>query len=903
MIPASPKNAHMSRKWQRNKAWEDEHLVGVLTPFRWVLRAFSTIPLAVCLLVFISLYSTLASIPIGLIALIPTWAVYVLSAAAFGLVPAVLLIVIARSIVPREARGTRFAVSLLGGIGMAVAGVGLWHRFLWPVMHYDPATGAGLEFFADFVETYKAVTVRRMPFMEMTETQFYAWWPMKLALWLFVMNMIITTVRRIEFNFKNIGVLSVHTGIVLIAVGSVFYQKFKEEGDTLLRAAASTDAIGPPQRSFYDREDVVLYIAQHRDVIGSLRYQQRQLDLPRYNNYNLRAGIGEGELFSERPKPQPQAAAQAENQPKPSPADLAATTDGGRTLDRPVPTPRTPDGQTQFLDPDIQFKVVGYASYAELRPDWIKSEPRPGGREDPMRIVELYAKIPGADLPSDRPIFEFPFFLRDPTQRIRFNDIVAVEFTKGMDDARWSALASPVPVAGRHALVVEIPGPTDAESFRVVLPAQGGERLELGNTGWKLHIREFADEPPFPIITEGYQGSTSSLAIVELTPPPAADGTQPETIERWIYHRFPEINQDLGTSPDPLTGRPMRGAPDARVRIAYLDMTRLQVYLDERADGSVRAIVRQPGGAVRVIERTEAGWIRDIVPNSEGATVDLKLAERWAHAERVEIPVPTPVQERDISMVGSHTFAFVAVEVSLSETSPLGPWSEVVWLPFIKYMEAETDKVRTITVPGNREIKVAFGRLQRPLPGFSVSLADFEMISYDHRGAPRDYQSVVRVAPTVRADDPAGNFEPYNHLIKLNAPLRAPFHWNPEGNMLSNVVRRLAAGMNPDQFKFSQAGWDRAGWNQTQALVDQGQLPEPRVNFTILGVGNNPGIHVVAFGGILMGAGIPWAFYVKPWLLRREKRRLAELAKSGQLKPKGAKHARPLPQATTEAPA
>ena len=55
------------------------------------------------------------------------------------------------------------------------------------------------------------------------------------------------------------------------------------------------------------------------------------------------------------------------------------------------------------------------------------------------------------------------------------------------------------------------------------------------------------------------------------------------------------------------------------------------------------------------------------------------------------------------------------------------------------------------------------------------------------------------------------------------------------------------------------------------------------MSFTILGVGNNPGIHVIAFGSILMGVGIPWAFYVKPWLVRREKERLAEAVRSGKI--------------------
>ena len=94
------------------------------------------------------------------------------------------------------------------------------------------------------------------------------------------------------------------------------------------------------------------------------------------------------------------------------------------------------------------------------------------------------------------------------------------------------------------------------------------------------------------------------------------------------------------------------------------------------------------------------------------------------------------------------------------------------------------------------------------------------------------------------------------------------------------MSKRLLAGMNPNQFKFSQSGWDRAGWNQSQQLVDQGVLDEPRVNFTILGVGNNPGIHIIAFGSILISVGIPWAFYLKPWMVRRERDRLAKAHKA-----------------------
>ena len=64
-------------------------------------------------------------------------------------------------------------------------------------------------------------------------------------------------------------------------------------------------------------------------------------------------------------------------------------------------------------------------------------------------------------------------------------------------------------------------------------------------------------------------------------------------------------------------------------------------------------------------------------------------------------------------------------------------------------------------------------------------------------------------------------------------------------------------------------------------MVDRGLAKKPTVQFTILQVGNNPGIHLVALGGVMMALGIPWAFYVKPYLVRREKRKIQEQLAAG----------------------
>ncbi len=878
MIPAKLKNGHMSRKWQRNKAWEDEHLVGAWTPVRLVLRAFSGVPLAVVLLSFIAVYCALASVPVGLLATVPTWAMVALTAAASALVPGVLAALFVRWVLPRPARAARFAGALLFGALFAAAGAAAWARFAWPTLRYDAATGEGLMFIRSFVAEYQSVTVRRLPGVEMTETQFYAWWPMRLALILFVVNMVVATVRRIEFTYKNLGVLAVHSGIVLIAVGSAYYQAQKQEGDTLLIAPSPDEGqrVGPAQRVFFDREAVVLYAGQPQAWSPSVRLEQRLLDgLPRYNNYGLRAGLpGDAALFSERANH-----AGHGHAGQPRPGQRLAMTDAGRTLDLPVPGSH-PEQQVLHVDPDVRFSVVGYAPYARMQADWVRADaPGQGAAPNPMRVVELFARgVPGMDA-SDGPIFEFPFFLGEPAQRVRSSEMVAVEFTRGMDERRWADLSATLPVPASHALVIEVP----EAGFRSVVPARPGDELSIGETGWTVAVQQLAEEPPFPIITPGYEGATSPVAVLRVTPPAGADGAPAEPVERWVFHRFPELDQDLSTTDDPDLGRPARGKPDPRIRIAYLDFSRLQVYLDERPDtGAVRAIVRQPQGQVRVHERADDGWIRDLVPNPDGASVDLRLGERWAHARRVERPVPVPVAERDNSMMGTHDEAFVAVRVWSESLGGPDAWSETVWLPFTKYVGVQTDTERRVVLPDGREVRLVFGRQQRPFPDFTVSMIDFQMIAYDHRGAPRDYQSTVRVAPASTGD--GRGFEPYEHVIKLNEPLRAPFHWDPDAGPLVNLARRLRAGLDPNQFKLSQAGWDRLGWQETQAAADRGELPGPRVSFTILGVGNNPGIHVIAFGGVLMGVGIPWAFYLKPWLVRREKERLARAVREGRIK-------------------
>lgn len=854
----------MSKKWQQNKAWEDANLVGVWTPVRLVLRIFSSIPTAIVLLLFVSLYATLASIPVGMIARIPTLLIETAMYLVLLGVPILPALYFIRKAMIERPAALRFIVMFMITVVLGVAMTIVWRVGIWPSLKYHTSDGSGFMLFSDFVEKYKSTTIRRMPMLEMTETQFYAWWPMRLALVLFVINMITATIRRIEFNFKNLGVLTVHTGIVIIALGSIFYQQFKLEGDTLL--PAGTQALpGPAQRAFYDREDVALYVAQARSPNAQPQFEQRPLSrLPLYNAYGLEAGIpSDATTLSQ--------ILQRE----------VLDTDEGRTLDQPVPT-----GAGTLVDPDVQFRVVGLAPYAELDDEWYQAPKPKAGDANPYRKIDLYftrSAEPGKVTDGD-PIFMFPFFLGEPANRIRFNDLMAIEYTQGMDEQRWDDLQTDLRTTFTHGLVIEVPETGD----RVAIPVNTGTRLPLGSSGWTIEVEQLAAEPPFPIITPGYENATSSVAVVNLRKP--ATATQPaKNFSRWVFHRFPELNQDL--TPDP-SGRPVRSDPDPSIRIAYIDASKLQIYLDEQASESgpdsgqntIRAIIRQPTGQVRTVDALDEGWLLDLIPNAQRDRLDLRLAQSWEHAQRFSRPVPVPFKDRDKSLVGSYNKALVGIEVSLPQSSTREAWSQVYWIPFAQYAIIQTDQRTKVTLPDGRNLMLAFGRYQRQLPGFELALIDFEMIAYDHRGAPRDYQSVVRVMPNMFYPGPMPEFESFEHVVKLNNPLRAPYHWDPDKSWLTNSITRLRAGMDPNQFKLSQSGWDRSGWMQSQQLVDQGQLDEPRANFTILGVGNNPGIHIIALGSIFMSIGIPWAFYFKPYLVKREKNRLAALHASGKPK-------------------
>ncbi len=867
----------MSEKGRRSRAWDDKHLQGpLLWPIKATVRALSSITLAVILLVLVILYGVSASVPVGLLALVPTMLMHGLMIAAVIVLVAGTPFMLARTFL-KKASLARFLASFAALLVFTPVAVWLWYVLIWPWTHYDPKDGTGLRFFADFVEQYRSTTIRRLPGVEMSELEYYSWWPLQVILLVFVLNMMVATVRRIEFTFKNIGVLTVHTGIVVIALGSVYYSGLKLEGDTVLVSGeldkrTGMPTVGPTQDIFYDNTDVALYVTQ------GIEWEQRLLrNVPRYNDYNLGAytGISAWQRTGRR---------------------LPWLEAKQRELSLPVMA-----SKTGLIDNDIMFRVVGYASYANPLTDYMRYDTRRRTAvvmqqaDNPLRAVYLHSDLPDEKgVVSEDPAQAFVLLPQTPRDRVSIvrqedkKPVFSVEYTLGpnggMPEQRWQDLQVEDPDSGAHTLVIESKDEA-GKTIRTVATAHQNRVVQ--HAGYTISVRQILPEPPFPIITQGFRDAETTTAELRVTPPTG------EAYTRYVYARYGQLDQDVFDAAK-ADGRPNRRAAEASLRIALLESDHLAVYIDEPAPGpagepgALRAIVRMPGGKVRVMEtiapepasaslRSEPTgspqyWLRNVVDK-----LSLRVGDRWQHAVQRNRPEVVPELERRKDDVGTHRKAMLAVEVSVPDAGDGAPWTEVVWLSFQQYMGMGMGGSETVRLPDGRSVTLGFGRLQHPLPGFQLQLAKFEMLSYDHRGAPRDYQSRVQVTP-VDMPGKRAKFEAYEHVTQLNAPLTAPFHWSPQRNVFANVFGRLVAGLSPQQFKFSQAGWDQQGWAESQKQVDAGLLPAPFAKFTILGVGNNPGIHIVALGSILMGVGIPWAFYVKPWLVQREKKKLAAMA-------------------------
>ncbi len=69
---------------------------------------------------------------------------------------------------------------------------------------------------------------------EKSEMAWFGWWPFQVLIGLFCLAMVVMTVRRIRLKVINLGVWTIHTGIIILAISSAVYFGSKVEGDVAI---------------------------------------------------------------------------------------------------------------------------------------------------------------------------------------------------------------------------------------------------------------------------------------------------------------------------------------------------------------------------------------------------------------------------------------------------------------------------------------------------------------------------------------------------------------------------------------------------------------------------------------------------------------------------------------------
>jgi hypothetical protein len=730
--------------------------------------------------------------------------------------------------------------------------------------------------------------IRQFRGLELTEFDWFHWWPFDVIIALLCTNMAITTVRRIPLRVVNLGVWMIHTGIITLALGSVLYFSTKVEGDApILRRAVLIEAPGHAPVRIPTLPGAVATIGEGD---GQWSFEVGNTD----PDWEIRSGNDGGKIaYSVNVVVRPPGKSPFMRQllagyPQHT-EDVIQTGDPAQPLmrakklqgeDRPLVDESL--RMTLELEPQPYFFLVheralylrerGTSEWIE-RPiaslprynDYIRSADDVWNAGDvPIDPVDVRVAavddrdpLPGVDLRvsgylryalmQERPVtggdvlnpalsarlissegreFTYRLMALDPRAAIAEGGLVAFRWADSAEEV--AELQKPprliVSVEGGSVTDLEIPIASPTN------PESPCEYKTIPGTSYQYCVRELTENLPLA------DGMTHRLAIVSIRTPQ-------REFTRWAAEES-ELTRDLAEG-DTATGHGDAVLLDTNLRMEY-------------RPGRGKAKLLFVGGpeetdlaAIVAVSETESRLDRFPVGTAVAFDADLSY-QVTGYSPRVRMErrpqiVPLAQRDRDLDAESFHTLVRV-------EGQGLTPVASTAWLQFHKYPFADENQT-LLRYPFNpsvfrtadgREIEVLFSRQREPLPA-PAALEEFRLTS--HVGGYTGEQSTIRdYTSFVRFMTPEGPTSAQS--VSMNAPI---YHGG---------------------FAFYQAFWDPP--IPPRGLSDMGSKG---MNYTVLGVGNRQGVWVQLSGCIIAVIGMIYAFYVKPAIKRR--RRQAVLASMG----------------------
>ncbi len=733
----------------------------------------------------------------------------------------------------------------------------LWFGIFWAVVLFLYCSiGSG------------APQVRKLPMLEMTEFEWFHWWPFNVMVICLTACMTLITIRRIPLRKINAGVWMIHTGIVILTLGSYYYFVTKVEGDapvfrrqvrvmlpgmtepaSFVAIPGSTAEViaGPDAWGFHVQSTNTAWPILSDEHAGESAYAvnvmvhppggepfTRQL-LDGYPQYTEDIIPGKGRAIKNIGQKLVSEALQLTLDYEPT--TVFHVMDTWALFVRRL-------GETQWHERPIDG-LPRYNDHVASR-DHVFLEPN---ARLPLRALDLAVPaVEDAD-PLGKADVRITGYLRYAQMKRqwheggeRLNPVLNISTVSdtgesqpheliAFDPARSSAGSGSIEFVwlGSAAEIANLPAGSTAR-LQLHIPETGkthdialSDKTVVGNDGpftpvegtaYSFRIRGVQDGLSLP----GARGVVS-VALVDIKTPEGE-------FTRWVADQ-PKMTRDMHH------GKDGSGDPHA----ASVKQTDDRLQFSYTPGGAPIILAGYPGGLhfvfngqdQRLIDRTvRVGESVGVVPG-----LNIRIDGLWTHAVSDRKPYIVPPESRQRNT--GEMFAMIRLEVDS------GSGRQTTWLHFNQYALPSEQYVyqgrfayspEVFHLPDGTAVEVLFSRKQLPLPS-PIALDDFVLDTHfgGYSGAVstiRNYVSGLKFFEQGKWSD-----EPSN--ISVNSPTGHGEYW------------------------YFQSMWDKPPNN----------APGSGMNYTGLGVGNRNGVYIQLFGCCLSVVGMLFAFYVKPILTRR----------------------------------
>lgn len=696
--------------------------------------------------------------------------------------------------------------------------------------------------YAAFISAYAPLRFE----LELTEMEAFRHWFFVALIGLLCLSIIVATLTRIRFTIVNAGVLTVHTGILVLCAGSLWYFGTKIEGSVRLdsprielistggmagRAVASVLAEQGQQWSATMPAvggKVSLEVLDARGAgftpVSSARVRvqigaaaAREFDLtaaespvaPISNSLALRlVTFGAKDTFYDKE------------------IDALHYGRAGESSRHVAPIAGLPHYRERYLDEGYQLRdslgreVVSHRTTPAIDLWGLKI---PTGWFERWRMP---IRLNTPELPFDVTITGFVSYVADieerafpggidaplnPVARLRLqsdNGVNVAETLAALDperslgrqlniEFRWCRSAEEqaallAPLAGVNELTIEVVDPP----LRKTIAIEAGQTIPLEGAGYELKIVEIL--PSWPLMSPGFEKARSPVARIDVT-----RGNL--KYNRTVVQRFPQFTQDI----DAQGKRHREGPVDPNLKLSFRTAAQNWALLTAGPGLPNRLAFFTSDGRTIAADLT-VGKPQEL--DFGAAKITATLEQLVAKAREVALPVVEARERR-------RSEGLPAIRVRLDGRGALKGWSESRWLVLNQYPEVPGGQMLRISPPGGDEFELVFAPYVRPLD-FGIALRKLSAKFFPGGVDPTTWQSDFLVREGSGADS--------GHVA---------------------VNQTAAVG----RWTLFQASAAPDAWS-----------------YTVLGVGNRRGVWLQVLGCILITLGCLYAFYVKPALKRRQ---------------------------------